>query len=336
MMLAVATTLATVLLPGAFAIPDATRTAMHRALQSAKDAHASGSISYGDGLSAAVSAGLGADLAAATTVDANGGHHLWFRSTDPVLGWCGEVDAAPYMPAEIFQPQHFLSLLAYAHVTTSLYSYPDYSNGTPSRATPLVAGRCSGIDYNRYNGVLSGISWFGADGLMGPVCAERCGCNFEGQSNLHLPACEDGPDDPSTGSFCSLCGPTTGCPGCVTAREQFLLLLLALRFSSCNAAVLLLLLLPPSQPGAAALCAPTGFREDDSTANRQSSGVNTNAFEYDESLNTVGNIYLFREGAAECLPRGCACQTRPETGPNPVPAWRISPALCQSQRPDGH
>jgi len=271
MMLAVATTLATVLLPGAFAIPDAT--AMHRALQSAKDAHASGSISYGDGLSAAVSAGLGADLAAATTVDANGGHHLWFRSTDPLLGWCGEVDAAPYMPAEIFQPQHFLSLLAYAHVTTSLYSYPDYSNGTPSRATPLVAGRCSGIDYNLYNGVLSGISWFGADGLMGPVCAERCGCNFEGQSNLHLPACEDGPDDPSTGSFCSLCGPTTGCPGCVTR---------------------------------------------------------------DGTPNTVGNIYLFKEGPAECLPRGCACQVRPETGPKPVPVWWMANELCLSQRPDGH
>ena len=271
MMLAVATTLATVLLPGAFAIPDATRTAMHRALQSAKDAHASGSISFGDGLSAAVTAGLGADLAAATTVDANGGHHLWFRSTDPLLGWCGEVDAAPYMPAEIFQPQHFLSLLAYAHVTTSLYSYPDYPDGTPSRATPLVAGRCSGIDYNRYGGVLTGISWFGADGLMGPVCAERCGCNFEGQSNSHLPACEDGPDDPSTGSFCSLCGPTTGCPGCVTV---------------------------------------------------------------DGTPNVAGPVYLFKEGAAECLPRGCACQTRPPLGPKPV-YWMAS-ALCLSQRPDGH
>ena len=264
MMLAVATTLGTVLLPGAFAIPDAT--AMHRALQSAKDAHASGSV-----LPATASAGLAAELAAATTVDANGGHHLWFRSTDPALGWCGEIDAAPYMPAEIFQPQHFLSLLAYAHVTTSLYSYPDYPDGTPSRATPLVAGRCSGIDYNRYGGVLTGISWFGADGLMGPVCAERCGCNFEGQSNLHLPACEDGPDDPSTGSFCSLCGPTTGCPGCGTV---------------------------------------------------------------DGTPNVAGPVYLFKEGAAECLPRGCACQTRPPLGPKPV-YWMAS-ALCLSQRPDGH
>ena len=278
MMLAVATALATALLPGTFAIPDAT--AMHRVLQAVKDAHASGSALpatasressvYGSRLSAAVTAGLAAELAAATTVDANGGYHLWFRSTDPGLGWCGEVDAAPYMPAEIFQPRHFLSLLAYAEVTTSLYTSPDYANGTPSRATPLVVGRCSGIDYNLYNGVLSGISWFGADGLMGPVCAERCGCNFEGQSNLHLPACEDGPDDPSTGSFCSLCGPTTGCPGCVTR---------------------------------------------------------------DGTPNTVGNIYLFKKGPAECLPRGCACDV---SGPKPVPDYWMASALCLSQRPDGH
>ena len=179
----------------------------------------------------------------ATTIDANGKHHLWFRSTDPVLGWCGEVDAAPYMPAEIFQPRHVLSLIAYAELTTKLYTSPPYSNGDPSRNTPLVVGRCSGIDYNLYNGVLSGITWFGDDTLMGPVCAEQCGCNFEGQSKIHLPACEDVPDDPSTGSFCSLCGPTTACPGC-------------------------------------------------------------------SSPDLVGNIFLFKEGPAECLPRGCACSAR--------------------------
>jgi len=243
MMLAIATTLATVLLPSAFAIPDAT--AMHRALQAA-------AISGTDLLAAALPvelaaaaapADFAAQLSAATTIDANGKHHLWFRSTDPVLGWCGEVDAAPYMPAEIFEPLNFLSLIAYAEVTTQLYTSPPYSNGDPSRATPLVVGRCSGIDYNLYNGVLSGITWFGDDTLMGPVCAEQCGCNFEGQSKIHLPACEDVPDDPSTGSFCSLCGPTTACPGC-------------------------------------------------------------------SSPDLVGNIFLFNEGPAECLPRGCACSAR--------------------------
>ena len=63
MMLAIATTLAAaLLLPGAFAIPDAT--AMHRALQvgaTAVDPNA------GD---------FAAQLRAATTVDANGDHHL--------------------------------------------------------------------------------------------------------------------------------------------------------------------------------------------------------------------------------------------------------------------
>ena len=81
MMLAVATTvtLAAALLPGAFAIPDAHRsaandaTAMHRALQ--------------------------------TTVDANGDHHLYFHSIDKLMRTCGHVDAAPFMPAELFEPK---------------------------------------------------------------------------------------------------------------------------------------------------------------------------------------------------------------------------------------
>ena len=29
-----------------------------------------------------------------------------------------------------------------------------------------------------------------------------------------LPGCKDQPDEPEKGRFCSLCGPTTACPGC--------------------------------------------------------------------------------------------------------------------------
>ena len=56
----------------------------------------------------------------------------WFRSTVlreqplPLGGdWCGEIDAAPYMPADIFQPENFLSLLAYAQLTIRTYVNPN-------------------------------------------------------------------------------------------------------------------------------------------------------------------------------------------------------------------
>ena len=43
----------------------------------------------------------------------------------PGRDWCGEIDAAPYMPADIFQPQNFLSLLAYAQLTIRTYVNPN-------------------------------------------------------------------------------------------------------------------------------------------------------------------------------------------------------------------
>jgi len=227
MMLAVATTLAAVLvLPGAFAIPehlDATAT-QHRALQQQAAADPNGDFA--------------AQLRAATAVDANGEHHLWFRSTFldwQRVDWCGEIDAAPYMPADIFQPENFLSLLAYAQLTIRTYVNPN------DAATPLVLGDCSRIGFNVYNGVLffgtdsngvrqrSDVSWFGDGGtsygkfgrMMGSVCAVQCACDFRGNGPGALPACIDSPDDPSSGRFCSLCGPSTACgsAGCNGDKE---------------------------------------------------------------------------------------------------------------------
>ena len=165
-----------------------------------------------------------------TTVDANGDNHLYFHAIDEILGTCGEVDAAPYMPAELFEPQNAVALFTYVTVTKSLYTNPN------TRATPLGLGRCTnehnvGGDIYRPTGTngaptgtMSGISWFGGGGmnpggggtgtLMGPVCAAKCGCDFQGLGPPDLPACTDAPDDPSEGKFCSLCGPTTACPGC--------------------------------------------------------------------------------------------------------------------------
>jgi len=194
MMLAVATTLATVLLPGAFAIPEDSTASMHRALQA--------------------------------TVDANGDHHLYFHSIDPLFRQCSHVDAAPFMPAALFEPENIVALWTYLTATRSLYTSPN------PRATPLALGECTNVhnvggDVYKPTASTSRVSWFGADtfggpdsgSLMGPVCAANCGCDFQGLGPKDLPACTDEPDDPSAGEFCSLCGPTTACPGCTDGSE---------------------------------------------------------------------------------------------------------------------
>ena len=117
------------------------------------------------------------------------------------------------MPADIFKPRHFLNLVAYAQLTLNTYVNPN------KRATALVLGQCSGIDYSKYNGQLTGVSWFGDGGtsygrfgrMMGSVCAVQCACSFRGNGPGALPACIDLPDYPSSGLFCSLCGPSTAC-----------------------------------------------------------------------------------------------------------------------------
>jgi hypothetical protein len=117
------------------------------------------------------------------------------------------------MPADIFQPRHFLNLVAYAELTISTYINPN------ERATALVLGQCSGIGYSLYNGILSDVSWFGDGGtsygrfgrMMGSVCAVQCACDFRKNGPGALPACIDLPDYPSSGRFCSLCGPSTAC-----------------------------------------------------------------------------------------------------------------------------
>ena len=50
---------------------------------------------------------------------------------------CGEVDAAPFMPKDLFEPSHKLALLAYVEATVSLF-------GMPSGPHPgdLKLGRC--------------------------------------------------------------------------------------------------------------------------------------------------------------------------------------------------
>ena len=153
-----------------------------------------------------------AEVSAALLPDANGDHHLWFYSIDTSTTFprCGEVDAAPFMPSALFEPENLLELAAYAEATVRLYR-------TPVLNTATELGRCASIGYTDHGGTVDGIGWTPGD-LMGPVCSDRCGCNFQASNfpagSASLPACQDVPDDPSKGAFCSLCGPSTSCDGC--------------------------------------------------------------------------------------------------------------------------
>lgn len=173
-------------------------------------------VGVSDAVRSSVAELAGALSSTAVSTDAYGTKHLWFRATDDVIAWkrCGDIDAAPYMPAAMFEPQHALALAAYIEATLRLYVNPN------ALADPLELGRCEDIGATISSGGVQGIRWFGdfgtnpVRGLMGPVCAERCGCNFEFQGPDNLPLCTDVPDEPDAGRFCSLCGPTTACRGC--------------------------------------------------------------------------------------------------------------------------
>jgi uncharacterized surface protein with fasciclin (FAS1) repeats len=172
---------------------------------------------------------VAADVRAATTTDASGNKALYFHAIKFAIPSrdepekCGEVNAAPYMPAEMFEAQNFPALLAYAQVTLDLYVNPN-----PRAAPNLKLGRCSPLGYTvRENDDVDNVSWFGAMTAAGPIgtslmvqtCAARCQCSWPG-SQSGLPACTDVPDDPAAGSWCSLCGPSTACTGCTGSNRN--------------------------------------------------------------------------------------------------------------------
>jgi hypothetical protein len=83
-----------------------------------------------------------------------------------------------------------------------------------TNATALKLGTCASIGYTVGPSGIQGIVWAPAS-LMGPVCSKQCGCSFNGASP-GLPGCTDRADDPAAHRFCSLCGPDTACPGCIS------------------------------------------------------------------------------------------------------------------------
>lgn len=166
------------------------------------------------------------------------GNHLWFRGftlSDPFgLYQCGEVDAGPRMPAALFDPTNAVALKAFTDATIALFTFCNTTTWGGKRTdgcakTPfLELGRCAAKNYTRpgYE-PFETVKW-APQQLMDGVCKKQCMCNFSGNKTVSLPKCQDTPDDPKAGKFCSLCGPkynkpieigmfecpdTSSCPG---------------------------------------------------------------------------------------------------------------------------
>ena len=145
------------------------------------------------------------------------GNHLWFRGftkTDPFgVYQCGEVDAGPRMPDDIFDPSNAAALKAYEAATIALFTFCNATTWGGKKThgcakTPfLELGRCASKNYTvpGYE-PFDRVAW-APHQLMDEVCQKKCMCNFSGNKTVPLPPCQDQPDDPKAGNFCSLCGP---------------------------------------------------------------------------------------------------------------------------------
>jgi hypothetical protein len=125
------------------------------------------------------------------------GNHLYFRAVtcNPQGCRCGDVDAAPRMPASLFDPSNARELKRYEDITVKLYKVGFARFGDQYA---LEVGRCKEIGYREAGGQAQGSVW-APTALMTPICKEQCHCTY--------PDCKDQPDDPKAGKFCSLCGP---------------------------------------------------------------------------------------------------------------------------------
>jgi hypothetical protein len=132
--------------------------------------------------------------------------------------FCGEVDAAPRMPADIWNDTK--AVANYIELTLDFWEIT--APGYPSFLHALVQGRC-GRNNNqdpKFAGDFRGwtvpaggknISSWAEIELMRAVCSgddpkfgPGCGCDY--------PHCPDQPDDPGHNRFCSLCGPRFNAP----------------------------------------------------------------------------------------------------------------------------
>ena len=145
------------------------------------------------------------------------GNHLWFRGftmTDPFgVYQCGEVDAGPRMPDDIFRPGNAAVLKAFEDITVALFTFCNVSTWGGQRIhgcakTPfLELGRCASKNYTVPGYTPFDTVPWAPHQLMDGVCQKQCMCSFDGNKTAPLPKCQDQPDDPRAGKFCSLCGP---------------------------------------------------------------------------------------------------------------------------------
>eukprot|EP00729_Bicosta_minor_P029374 gene29374-22344_t len=114
---------------------------------------------------------------------------------------CGDVDAAPRVPPELFRVNNTIALDQYRLTT---------QNGWGIMADgQLSTGNCKSKGYTYPAG--SRIIDWAPKRVMTDVCKSQCNCEY--------PDCPDAPDDPSrcnifgcTPFFCSLCGPKYNSP----------------------------------------------------------------------------------------------------------------------------
>jgi uncharacterized surface protein with fasciclin (FAS1) repeats len=115
-------------------------------------------------------------------------------TTPSPFACCIQADAAPRMSPEIFDNP--VAVAAYVQITQQL------SNLVVGRGN-MVNAPCPGPNYRPAPNATLQVDW--SEGF-GPWCRARCGCGGL------LNPCKDVPDDPSTNTYCSLCGPKYNAP----------------------------------------------------------------------------------------------------------------------------
>jgi uncharacterized surface protein with fasciclin (FAS1) repeats len=142
-------------------------------------------------------------------------NHLFFRNVNSKQQ-CGEVDAAPRMPASLFEPHNAAALKRYTDITLKLY-------GITTGVKDLKVGQCKDAGFTAVRARRVFSPWAPSN-LMNPICAQQCHCTFASAALVNstlLPACKDEPDHPSAGQWCSLCGPKYNQPIAVNLFSSF-------------------------------------------------------------------------------------------------------------------
>lgn len=164
----------------------------------------------------------------------NEGKELYFYFINEDLRRCGDVNAAPLVPAELFETRNILALAAYVTATTSLYSVQFGGGFQRSTTVTVQQGRCADVGYTiagtgvsagpvrpgENNKAATAVASWTPNSLMGPACSAQCGCAWPTRSNAYPqpgdpPLCGSSDDrsggTDGAGPYCSLCG-SAACP----------------------------------------------------------------------------------------------------------------------------